>query len=108
MKLKEINNSIKGLVESGIYKSEEEALSDALENLLKNNPEYRMKLALYRYQHENISIGKAAEIAGVPWEAMRDALNENGIPLRLAPLTIEELQKDCETIWRFTCERNRK
>lgn len=105
MRLKEVDSNLKGLVDAGIYESEEEAMSDALELLLKENPEYRMKLALYRYQHEEISIGKAAEIAGVPWQAMREELNKNGIPLRLAPSTIEDLQKDCDTIWRFAHER---
>jgi predicted HTH domain antitoxin len=100
LKLKEANDNL--------YESEEKAISDALELLLKENPEYRMKLALYRYQHEEISIGKAAQIAGVPWQAMREELNKNDIPLRLAPRTIEEARKDCEVARKLMDERNRK
>ena len=95
MKQQEVKNNNKVLVDAGLYESEE-------------NPEYKMKLALYRYQNEDISIGKAAEIAGVCWEDMRDELVKNGINPRLAPRTIEEAQKDYHTIRKFLSERNRE
>jgi predicted HTH domain antitoxin len=108
MRQKEVVIDLKDLVDAGLYESEEKAMHEALRLLLKENPEYKIKLAMYRYQNEKISIGKAAEIAEVPWETMRDELNKNGIELRLAPRNIEELRKDCDTIWRFVDERNRK
>ncbi|MDQ1328117.1 MAG: hypothetical protein QG641_1402 [Candidatus Poribacteria bacterium] len=108
MKQKIVNMNLKGLVDSGIYESEEIAINEALNLLLKENPEYRMKLALYRYQNEDISIGKAAQIAGVCWEDMRDELNKHDIPLRLAPRTIEEARKDYQVIRGLMNERNRK
>ena len=108
MRLKEVDSNLKGLVDAGIYESEEEAMSDALELLLKENPEYKMKLALYRYQHEEISIGKVAQIAGVCWEDMKEKLVENGITPRFAPRTIEEARKDCEVIKKLMDERDSK
>jgi len=105
---KEVETNIKGLVDSGIYESEENIIQEALNLLLKEHPEYRMKLALYRYQNEKISIGKAAEIADVCWEEMRDELNKNNIPLRLAPKTKEEAHKDYHVIKEFLDERNHK
>ena len=98
---KEVKTNLKGLVDSGIYESEDNIIFEALNLLLKEHPEYRMKLALYRYQNEKISIGKAAEIANVCWEKMRDELNKNNIPLRLAPKTIEEASKDYHVIKDF-------
>jgi predicted HTH domain antitoxin len=100
LKLKEANDNL--------YESEEKAVSDALELLLKENPEYRMKLALYRYQHEEISIGKAAQIAGVCWEDMKENLVENGINPRFAPRTIEEARKDYYVARKLMDERDRK
>ena len=108
MRLKEASSTLKGLVEAGIYESEEEAMSDALELLLKENPEYRMKLALHRYQHEEISIGKAAQIAGVCWEDMKKILVENGVTPRFAPRNIEEARKDYHTARKLMDERDRK
>jgi predicted HTH domain antitoxin len=66
------------LVEARIYGSEQEALDDALRHLLRAWPELRIGVAVHRYQTEPISLGKAAEIAGVSWATMRDILLERG------------------------------
>lgn len=95
MRQHEAKSNHEKLGDVGLYESEE-------------NPEYKMKLALYRYQNEDISIGKAAQIAGVCWEDMRDELIKNGITPRLAPRTIEEAQKDYHTIRKFISERDHK
>jgi len=95
MRQHETRNKHKNLDDIWLYESAE-------------NSEYKMKLALHRYQNEDISIGKAAEIAGVCWEDMRDELIKNGITPRLAPRTIEEAQKDYHTIRKFLSERDRK
>ncbi len=113
MKLLEINNendqlNLKGLVGAGLYGSEDEVIHDALNCLLKDNPEYRLKLAIYRYQTEEISLGKAAEIAGLYWEDMRDVLIRNGIKPELGPENNEEAEKDYLTLRRFLDERNSK
>jgi predicted HTH domain antitoxin len=93
--------NLKGLVNSGIYKSEDEVMHFALKQLLENNPEQRLKLAVHRYQNKEISLGKAAEIAGLCWEEMKDVLIRNGIKPRLGPQTIEEAREDSLTIERF-------
>jgi predicted HTH domain antitoxin len=97
--------NLKGLVDSGIYKSEDEVIHYALKHLLDNNPEQRLKLAIHRYQNEEVSLGKAAEIAGLCWEEMKDALIKNGAKPRLGPQTIEEARKDYLAIERFLSGR---
>jgi predicted HTH domain antitoxin len=98
--------NLEGLVNAGIYKSEDEVIHYALKQLLDNNPEYRLKLAIYRSQNEEISIGKAAEIAGLCWEDMRDELAKNGVKPRLAPETIEEAKQDYKNAMRIYDELN--
>jgi predicted HTH domain antitoxin len=109
LEYKETNDksNLKALVDLGIYKSEEEFIHDALKNLLQNK-EIRLKLALHRYQTDEISIGKAAEIAGLCWEDMRDELMKNGIKPRLVPETIEEAKEDYLAAKRIYNELNRK
>lgn len=90
-----INHDIlKELVDSGLYESEEIVINEALKSLLKENPEVRKKLAISRYQNKEISLGKAAQIAGICWEEMKDELIKNGIKPRLGPQTIEEAKRD--------------
>lgn len=100
--------NLKALLNLGFYESEDEFVHDALAKLLKNNKELGLKLAIYRYQTEDISIGKAAEIAGIYWEDMKNALIENGITPELGPETIEEARREILSARRMIGEDNFK
>ena len=108
MRQKEANVSLKGLVEAGLYESEEKAIYEALELLLKKHPDYKKKLAVYRYQTEDITLAKAAEIAGVSLETMKHIFVENGVEPELGPETIEEAREECLNMRKIIDERNRK
>ena len=87
-------SNLKALLDMGIYKSEDDYIHETLKKLLKSNKELRIKLAMHRYQTEPISVGKAAEIAGVCWDDMKQVLMKNGIRPRLGPQTIEEAKEE--------------
>ena len=86
------------LVEAQLYASEEEAVSDALRHLLRARPELRIRVAVHRYQSEDISVAKAASLAGVSLPQMVDILLEHGVAPRLGPETLEELESDVQTL----------
>jgi predicted HTH domain antitoxin len=100
--------NLKALLGLGVYESEDEFVHESLTKLLKNNKELRLKLAIYRYQTEDISIGKAAEIAGIYWEDMKNALIENGVTPELGPETIEEARQEILSARRMISEDNFK
>jgi len=50
------------------------------------------------YLGEAISLGRAAELLGLPWVDLRLRLARLGIPLRLGPETIEELRAEIEAL----------
>jgi len=56
------------LVKTGRYQSESQVLQDALRQLMLIRPHYRVDIAVNLYIDEKISLGKAAEIAGVSSE----------------------------------------
>ena len=58
----------------------------------------RIQLAVHRYQTEEISLAKAASLAGVSWAQMKDILVERGIQPRLGPETIEEAEEEVRTL----------
>jgi predicted HTH domain antitoxin len=58
----------------------------------------RIQLAVFRYQHDNISLAKAASVAGVSWAQMKEILLERGIPLRLGVDTLEEVQCEIQVL----------
>ena len=48
MMQEEFEINLKGLIDSGLYESEEKVIQEALKSLLDDNPEIRIKLAIYR------------------------------------------------------------
>lgn len=88
------------LVKAGLYDSEEAVIRDGLRYLLQARPELRLELAIYRYRMEDISLGKAANLAGVSFEQMKEILQNRGIELRLGPETREEALEEVATLRR--------
>ncbi|NTV61909.1 MAG: UPF0175 family protein [Oscillochloris sp.] len=78
------------LVAARLYPSEADVLSDALRHLLRARPDLRVGLAVYRYQQGEISLARAADLAGVSWPQMRDILREHGVTPALGPETAAE------------------
>jgi predicted HTH domain antitoxin len=58
----------------------------------------RIRLAIYRYQTEGLSLAKAASLAGVSWAQMKDMLTEQGVQLRLGPDGMEEALEEVDAL----------
>ncbi len=86
------------LVEARLYESEADVIRDALRYLLRARPDVRINLAIHRYTTEDISLARAAHLAGVSWPTMRDILRERGVPLRLGPDTLDEARQELQAI----------
>ena len=89
---------VQDFVEARLYQDENAVIQDALRHLLRARPELRIQVAIFRYQHENISLAKAAELAGVSWAQMKDILLERGISPRLGVETLEEAQREVQVL----------
>ncbi len=63
----------------------------------------RLVLAIGLFQEDDLSIGQAAEIAGLPYRAFVDALAERGIPAYT--YTEEMLEEDIAFVRRFKEDR---
>jgi predicted HTH domain antitoxin len=90
--------NIQTLVDAQLYPNQEAVIADALRHLLRARPELKIQLAIYRYEKDNISLAKAASLAGVSWAQMKDILREKGISLRLGVETLTEAQNDIQTL----------
>lgn len=86
---------IQDLVEIGLYEREDEVIKDGLRHLLLSHPEYKVKVAAEKYRKGKISLGKAAAIAGVSIEEMKELLREFGIPI-MGQDRVEEIIEDAE------------
>ncbi|NWG19112.1 MAG: UPF0175 family protein [Chloroflexi bacterium] len=90
--------TVQDLVKAKLYADDNAVIVDALRHLLRDRPDLRIDLAIYRYQHEAISLARAADLAGVSWLQMRDILRERGLPLQLGPETIEDAQAEVDAV----------
>lgn len=86
------------LVAAQLYESEAAVVQDALRYLLRARPDLRINLAVYRYTTEDLSLAKAAQLAGVSWPTMRDILRERGVTLRLGPETVDEAHQEIQAL----------
>ena len=92
---------VRDFVGAQLYDSEEDVIQDALRHLLRARPDLRIELALYRYENEEISLTKAAAIAGMSWAQMKDVMLERGIQPRLGPEDVEEISREVQALRDF-------
>ena len=67
---------------TGYYDNKSEFIRDAIRTLLAARRDVRSALACALYDKEEISLGKASEIADVSTEEMKRMLHERGIAIK--------------------------
>ena len=90
--------TIQDLVEAHLYEDEEAVIQDALRHLLRARTDLRVQVAIHRYKTEDISLAKAANLAGVSWAHMKDILVEHGVQPRLGPQSLEEAREEVNVL----------
>jgi predicted HTH domain antitoxin len=89
--------NVKDMVEAGVFPDEQSAIREALRVLWQEKPHIRIEVAIYRYRAEEISLAKAAALAGVTFDQMKQILDDRGVPLRLGSKTVEEAHHNLST-----------
>jgi predicted HTH domain antitoxin len=77
--------SAEKFVDARLYPDETALMQDALRHLLRARPGLRVALAVHKYAAGEVTLAKAAELAGVGWAQMKDILLEQGVGLHLGP-----------------------
>jgi predicted HTH domain antitoxin len=89
---------VRDLVDARIYPNDQEAIQDALRYLVRGRPDLRVRLAIHRYQTDDISLAKAASLAGVSWAQMKEILVAHGVQPRLGPETLEDAEREVQAL----------
>ena len=90
--------NIQDLVDAGVFPNADAAMREALRVLWQERPSVRIDVAVHQYVTEPLSVARAAAIAGVTFDRMKEILTDRGIALRLGSETIEEAQAELETL----------
>ncbi len=86
------------LVERGVFESEESLVTSAYRSLLTLQPALKLEIALSLYQGEEISLGRAAEMAGVSREQLKEVLAARGIERKYPQRSQEQVDRDAELL----------
>ena len=70
---------LKVISSTGLYRDEEEFIKEAINTLLAARKDLRVSIACELYKTDEISLGKACEIASINIEEMKEVLYKRGI-----------------------------
>lgn len=82
---------INSLIRTKNYASKDEVISDALRALLVLKPGLKVEIAVDLYKTGRVSLGKAADIAGMSLEEFKEILASRSIKIEVGGSTEESL-----------------
>ena len=82
------------LIDRGVFKDEKSLMTSAYRSLLTLRPELKIEIALSLYEQEEVSLGRAAEIAGLSREELKEILASRGIERRVPVRSSDEVASD--------------
>ena len=86
--------TLKSLVQAGLYPDEESALEEALRALWQERPQLRLDWAVYQFRTGQLSLARAAALAGISFDYMKEILVQRGIKLHLGPADLQEAHEE--------------
>jgi predicted HTH domain antitoxin len=94
----ETDKDLAAMVRAGCFASEAEALREAVHTLLAVRPHLRVEAAIRRYLDEEITLGRAAELASMTRWRLQELLAQRGIRVTYEARPAKELDKGVERI----------
>jgi len=76
-----LENELAAVVKAGNYQSEQEAIRHALSVLLVANSQLRLDTAIELYREEQVTLSRAAEIAGLSYGKFKEELAKRSISI---------------------------
>jgi len=88
-----LERKLKALVDAGYYSNETEVLTAALLSLFRENRELNVTVAIELYKTGEVSLSKAAEIAGLSTIEFKEVLGKSGLVREIEARPAEEMDK---------------
>jgi predicted HTH domain antitoxin len=95
-----LERELAATVRAGLFQSEAEALQEALGTFFSVKPQYRVEAALEMWKAGEISLERAAEIAGMNSYRFRDLMRQRGLTV-----VVEVDEQDVRQQSQELCER---
>jgi predicted HTH domain antitoxin len=92
----EVDKDLSAIVRAGCFASEAEALREAVHTLFAVKPHLRLEAAIRRYLDEEITLARAAELAGITRWRLQELLAQRGIRATYEARPTPELDANVE------------
>lgn len=92
----DLHQLIEGSVSAGIFENKSDAIRHALRDYFDDHEDARLAAAIHLYDNDEISLGKAARLAGASRFDMPEILREHGVEVKLGPEDMEDAQKEVD------------
>ena len=89
---------IRAVVQAGYYSNKSEVVRDAIRLLFETRSELRLASAIELYKSGEITLSRAAEIAGMNMFEFKDILKDRGIKIRTSGGSKKELEEESRSI----------
>ncbi len=93
-----IKKEIDALVSAGYYSSKSDVVKDALRTFLEKKKNMRVAAAVELYKREEVSLGKAAEIANIGIVEFKEQLVELGVTRVIKAETARKMDEELSRI----------
>ena len=86
------------LIKAGIFRNKREAIAEALRLMFATRPQLRLEAAIQLFKDEAVTLGRAAELAGLTRWEFEAILADRGIERVVACDTAENLERQVEAL----------
>lgn len=86
-------HEIEAVVDAGYYSSKSDVVRDALRLLFDTRTNLRLSAAIEMYRKDVVTLGKAAEIAGMNIISFKEILKDRGISIEVRADGAEEMDR---------------
>jgi predicted HTH domain antitoxin len=102
-----LEQELRAIVRAGLFPSEEEALREAISVLFTVKPALRLEAAIEMFKSDEVSLSRAAEIAGLTRWQFQDILVQRGLVQEMEIESVEDLRQQVQTIRRLRRDARR-
>ncbi len=78
-----LERELAATVRAGLFRNEAEAVREVLDTFFTAKPQYRIEAALAMWKADEVSLERAAEIAGMNFVLFRELMIQRGITVKL-------------------------
>lgn len=98
---------LEALVRAGVFATREQRVQEAVRALFAARPHLRIEAAVQLYKEGHITLGRAAEMAGLSRWELRDLLADRGVTVEVEVPPAEEMEQRLTTLTNRTGHSSR-